>query len=364
MSASAGIYIHVPFCVQKCPYCDFYSGTYTIEKAVQYTDAVCRNLNALPEMLCADTVYFGGGTPSLLPAVHLERMLRTVRQRCNLSDGAEMTLEVNPLTATDSKLREWKRIGINRLSLGIQSFQPDVLRILGRKHTPEQGISAVLRACDAGFRNISIDLMLGLKEQSEDVWRKDLEQAADLPVTHISSYLLKIEPNTPFGSNPPETLNDDASADRWMQMHKELSEKGFSHYEISNFAKPGYESRHNCKYWRLHPYYGIGPAAHSCYGGVRYAVPPDLGAFCESSLQSAVITEPHADTESEYIMLGLRLAEGINLSALSASRETVLRNAKPMIPRLLCMKNDRLYMTPEGWLVSNSVLVRLLSGVL
>ena len=363
MSAKAGIYIHVPFCAQKCPYCDFYSGAYNAGKAASYTDAVCRNLAALPEHLPADTVFFGGGTPSLLSSVHLERMLEAIRQRCELSADAEITLEVNPLTATENKLRDWLRIGINRLSFGTQSFQPDVLRILGRRHTTEQGIAAVQRACDAGFRNISIDLMLGLCQQTEAVWLSDLEQAAALPVTHISSYLLKIEPNTPFGSNPPQMLDDDASADRWMQMHEVLSEKGFSHYEISNFAKPGFESRHNCKYWRLHPYYGIGPAAHSCCGGKRYAVPPDLDAFCAAPLQPAEITESHADTEAERFMLGLRLAEGVNLSALSVSKERLLRNAEPLMPRLIRKKDNRLCMTPEGWLVSNAVLVRLLSGI-
>ena len=363
MNAPAGIYIHVPFCAQKCPYCNFYSDAYTAEKSGRYTDAVCRNLNALPEHLSADTVYFGGGTPSLLPEQMLGRMLDTVRQRCDLSADAEITLEVNPLTATDKKLREWMRIGINRLSFGIQSFQPDVLRILGRRHTPEQGIAAVQRACNAGFRNLSIDLMLGLTGQTEAVWQAELEQAAALPVTHISSYLLKIEPDTPFGKEPPQTQDDDTSADRWMQMHEILTKSGFSHYEISNFAKPGFESRHNCKYWRLHPYYGIGPAAHSCYGGVRYAVPQDLEMFCNAPLQNAEVTEPHADTDAERVMLGLRLREGIDLSVLSAGRDILLRNAKPMMPRLLRLEHDRLYMTPDGWLVSNAVLVRLLSGI-
>lgn len=363
MSTPAGIYIHVPFCAQKCPYCNFYSGAYTAEKAESYTDAVCRNLNALPEHLSVDTVYFGGGTPSLLPAQMLGQMLDAVRRRCDLAADSEISLEVNPLTATEEKLSAWKRTGINRLSFGTQSFQQDVLRILGRRHTPEQGIAAVQRACDAGFRNISIDLMLGMTVQTEAVWQADLEQAAALPVTHISSYLLKIEPDTPFGIHPPQMPDDDTSADRWMQMHDILTKSGFSHYEISNFAKPGFESRHNCKYWRLHPYYGIGPAAHSCYGGVRYAVPPDLDMFCKAPLQNTEVTEPHADTDAERVMLGLRLREGIDLSVLSESRDTLLRNAKPLMPHLLRFEQGRLYMTPDGWLVSNAVLVRLLSGI-
>ena len=363
MSAAAGIYIHVPFCAQKCPYCDFYSGRYRAADAERFTVAVCRNLAFLPEHLHADTVYFGGGTPSLLKAEALEKMLRSVRARCSLSEDAEITLEVNPLTATADNLREWRCIGINRLSFGIQSFQPDILRILGRRHTPEQGQAAVMRAIEEGFRNISIDLMLGLKEQTEDVWKNDLQKAASLPVTHISAYLLKIEPNTQFGIQPPETLDEDEAADRWMQMDRVLTGNGFLHYEISTFALPGYESRHNCKYWRLHPYYGIGPAAHSCRDGVRYAVPPDLEAFCQAEHQTTAVTEPHAETESERIMLGLRLAEGIDLSALETCREQLLRNAAPLMPHLLCQENGRLRMTPEGWLLSNAVLVRLLSDI-
>ena len=363
MNLPAGIYIHVPFCSQKCPYCDFYSGRYTKDAAEQYTAAVIRNILALPEHLLADTVYFGGGTPSILPESMLADMLVAIQKRCDLAEDAEITLEVNPLTATPEKLSTWKRIGINRLSFGTQSFQPEILRILGRRHTPEQGNSAVMRAYEAGFRNISIDLMLGLAQQTESAWQADLELAASLPVTHISAYLLKIEEGTPFGSNPPALLDDDASADRWMQMHSVLTKCGFLHYEISNFAKPGFESRHNCKYWQLTPYYGIGPAAHSCHDGKRFAVPRDLEAFCTAEVQPFEITENCADTETEHIMLGLRLAEGITLDDVPDSRARLLSNAKPLIPKLIRMDGSLLRMTPEGWLVSNAVLVRLLSGL-
>lgn len=363
MKQPAGIYIHVPFCAQKCPYCDFYSRRFTASDAERYTEAVCRNLRRLPENLPADTVYFGGGTPSLLPAAALYRMLDAVQARCSLSADAEITLEVNPLTATEQNLTAWKQAGINRLSFGIQSFQPDVLCILGRRHTPEQGRAAVHRAQEIGFENLSIDLMLGLSQQNVTVWQADLDAAIALQVPHISSYLLKIEEATPFGASPPEMLDDEQSADRWLQMHNTLTDAGFLHYEISNFAKQGYESRHNCKYWQLAPYYGIGPAAHSCYGGVRYAVPRDLDAFCLAAVQPTVITEPHAETESERIMLGLRMASGIRLTDVPQSRDRLLRNAKPLIPQYLLCEADTLWMTPEGWLVSNAVLAHLLNGI-
>ena len=363
MKQPAGIYIHVPFCAKKCPYCDFYSRGFTVADAERYTEAVCRNLHQLPEKLPADTVYFGGGTPSLLPASALERMLDAVQARCSLAADAEITLEVNPLTATLRNLAAWKQTGINRLSFGIQSFQPDVLRILGRRHTPEQGRDAVQRAKDCGFENLSIDLMLGLSQQNAAVWQADLDAAIALQVPHISSYLLKIEEATPFGASPPEMLDDEQSADRWMQMHDTLTNAGFLHYEISNFAKAGYESRHNCKYWQLIPYYGIGPAAHSCHGGVRYAVPRDLDVFCQAAVQPTEITEPYAETESERIMLGLRMASGIRPADVPQSRDRLLRNAKPLIPQYLLCEADTLWMTPEGWLVSNAVLAHLLNGI-
>lgn len=361
---SAGIYIHVPFCAKKCPYCDFYSEQYSAAGVERYADAVCRNLAALPENLETDTVYFGGGTPSLLPSVILGRFLDTLKTRTALSDQAEITIEVNPLTAAPERLAQWRAVGINRISLGVQSFSSDILRRLGRMHTPQQAKESVLRAADAGFANISVDLMVGLAEQSAACFQDDLDTTAKLPVTHISSYILKIEPGTPFGDNPPALLDADDTADRYLQMHDALTQRGFAHYEISNFAKPGFESRHNTKYWRLEPYYGIGPAAHSCYDGKRFAVPPSLSAFCDAPTQRMQVTEPHADSPAERIMLGLRLAEGLDLTALPChERDCVLRRAKPLIPHYLTNQNSRLSMTPEGWLVSNTVLTELMKDI-
>lgn len=356
---SAGIYIHVPFCAVKCPYCDFYSERFSRAAVQEYADAVCRNLAALPADLHADTLYFGGGTPSLLPEAALRQIMDAAR--CRLDAHAEITLEANPLTATAQALAIWRTVGINRLSLGVQSFSAEILRILGRKHTSEQGLAAVHRAAAAGFVNLSVDLMLGLSAHTEALWQRELETACALPVTHISAYLLKIEDGTPFGSSPPQMLDDDAAAERYLQMHNVLTARGFSHYEISNFAKQGFESRHNCKYWRLEPYYGIGPAAHSCCGGKRYAVPRDLSAFCTDALQTMELTEPHADTEQERVMLGLRLKQGIRLDAVPQSRGKLLRRAKPLCPRYLTIGNDTLAMTPEGWLVSNAVLAHILA---
>ena len=360
---TAGLYIHVPFCAQKCPYCDFYSGAYRVEKAAAYVDAVCRNIRALPEKTALDTVYLGGGTPSLLKADAIAQMLDTVRARCDLSPDAEITLECNPLTMTADKLNAWRIAGVNRLSVGVQSFDGNVLKILGRRHTPEQAKDAILRAYSCGYSNISLDLMLGLTVQTADRLDADIAEALALPVTHISAYLLKIEEGTPFGKHPPDMLSDDDMAARYMQLHDALTAAGYTHYEISNFARAGFASRHNCKYWRCEPYYAVGPAAHGCIDGVRYAVPPDLDMFLGSALQNTRILDENACGEYDRIMLGLRLSEGIPLGSVPQSRERLLQNAKPLIPRYVTQTGDRLAMTPEGWLLSNAVLCRLLDEI-
>ena len=356
----AGIYIHVPFCAKKCPYCDFYSAAYRADTAERYTEAVLRNIAALPDGLSADTVYFGGGTPSMLPPAHIERILRAIRERCDAAADAEITLEANPLTMTDAKLSAWRESGINRLSVGVQSFQPDVLAQLGRKHTPEQAVSAVNRAAAAGFPNLSVDLMVGLAVQSEKLVSDDLRIVSELPVAHISTYMLKIEEGTPFAECPPDLLSDDEQASRYLRIHDVLTAEGFLHYEISNFAKAGFESRHNNKYWQCAPYYGIGPAAHSQNRGIRYAVPPDLTAFLDAAVQSTELTDSAPLGDSERIMLGLRLREGVDLACYPAHSAEILRRAKPLIPQFLHLDGSRLTMTPEGWLMQNAVLLRIL----
>ena len=356
----AGIYIHVPFCAVRCPYCDFYSLRYDRNAAERYTEAVCRNLNALPAGLPCDTVYFGGGTPSLLPPAHIARMLHTLRARVCLASSAEITLEANPLTAVPERLSAWAEAGVNRLSLGIQSFDAETLRQLGRRHTPQQAIRAAESAKEAGFANLSADLMLGLALQTPELLRRELETALSLPLAHLSVYLLKIEQNTPFAASHPALLSEDAAAERWEQMHNILTGAGFLHYEISNFARSGFESRHNLKYWQCAPYYGIGPAAHACRDGKRLAVVRDLAAFCDAETQPETVTDADPLTEGERIMLGLRLAAGIRLRDYPQYGEVLRRAARPLIPQYLTLTGDTLAMTPQGWLVSNAVLAQLL----
>lgn len=362
-AAPVGIYIHVPFCAKKCPYCDFYSLPYRQTAAHEYTDALCRNITALPRHIMADTVYFGGGTPSLLTEDALKRIMEALQNNVSLTAHAEITLEANPCTMTAKALAGWHRAGINRLSVGVQSFCDEELRLLGRNHSAEQAAAAICRAADAGFANISADLMLGTPMQTEASLADSIAKAVSLPVQHLSAYLLKIEEGTAFGQNPPAVADDDTAADRYHQLSAAMKAAGFVHYEISNYAQPGFESRHNLKYWRCEPYIGLGPAAHSCYGGKRTYVPASLEDFLNAPLQPVQVeSETACDTE-ERIMLGLRLKKGICPDDFPHLRDALLRLAKPLIPRYLQLREGRLHLTEKGMAVSNAVIAHLLQAL-
>ena len=359
-----GIYIHVPFCGKKCGYCDFYSVCYSKQQAELYVKAVLRNLQAYSDKSrVIDTVYFGGGTPTLLTSEQTESILRGIQENFDLADDAEVTIEANPNTLTPEKLLELRNIGINRLSIGVQSLCGSELEILGRTHSPERAEKAVRDAADAGFTNISCDLMLGIPHQTPDSLRHSIDRLTALPITHVSAYLLKIEEGTPFdcgeiiGSLPDE----DASAELYLQMVRLLAERGFEQYEVSNFAQKGFESRHNCRYWKCLDYLGIGPAAHSCYGGRRFAVPRDISAFISSDIQPTEVTDESPCGFEEFAMLRLRLAEGLLLGDVEEHRKKIKKKIPPLVKAgFITYKNDRISLTPKGFLVSNSVIERLI----
>lgn len=363
MSGPAGLYVHVPFCAVKCPYCDFYSGPYRREQADAYAARVAENIAAYPADLPVDTVYFGGGTPSMLPPPLLGQMLDAARRRFSLAPDTEVTLEVNPLTASPAALDAWKQIGINRLSFGIQSAVDEELRRLGRRHTWAQAGAAVERAAAMGFSNLSCDLMLGTPGQTGEHLARSLKAYAGLPIAHISAYLLSIEPGTAFDTEAVRSAvpDGDGAAALYLQMAEGLEQQGFFQYEISNFARPGFESRHNLKYWRCVDYIGIGPAAHSCFGGRRYGVPPDLGAFLHAPRQQEIVTEDAPYTPEERVMLGLRLAEGIRRQSYPADYwAQLLRRGAPLQKAgLLQADPERIRLTRQGFLVSNSVICAL-----
>ena len=359
-----GIYIHVPFCGKKCSYCDFYSVCYTQQQAELYVGAVLRNIRHYADTSrTVDTVYFGGGTPSLLTCEQLAEIMSAISKSFALSADAEVTLEANPSTLTPEKLRGLRSSGINRLSIGVQSMSDRELKILGRSHTADRAEKAVLDAANAGFTNISCDLMTALPEQTPDSLAASIERLSALPIQHISAYILKIEEGTPFDCRDVRSMlpDEDETAVLYLLMVRLLSERGFAQYEVSNFAKNGFESRHNCRYWKCLDYLGIGPAAHSCYNGKRFAVERDISGFISSPVQEVTVTDDAPCGFEEFAMLRLRLAEGLLLSDVEAHREEIIKKIPPLQKAgYVCFDGERVSLTPEGFLVSNSVIERLI----
>ena len=345
-----GLYIHVPFCQKKCPYCDFYSLPYSPEKAEEYKNAVVRNLSRYSKEEF-DTVYFGGGTPALICD-----KIGEILDAADLAENAEITVECNPESLNENALRELKKAGVNRLSFGVQSLIENELSALGRAHSPQTAKDAIMLAHSLGFENISADIMLGIPNQTLDSLKRTIDGLGGLPITHVSAYLLKIEPNTVFGrkSGEIDLPDEDLQAELYLRAVEMLSQRGFMQYEISNFAKAGFESRHNLIYWRAEEYVGIGPSAHSYYDGWRFAVPKNLARFLDNELQPTEITDFSPDKNEERILLGLRLSEGIRLSE-KIKRRLIL------IPReYYKLSSDRISLTPRGFLVSNEIIATLL----
>ncbi len=342
---AAGVYLHVPFCKSRCSYCDFATDIYRDAATVErYVDALCREITeggnpngregarrgaeisrrTLPtgraSALTVDTIYFGGGTPSLLAPEHVERILATVNDAFSVSDDAELTMEMNPATVTPESLREYKRMGLNRASFGVQTFNDRALKLLARGHDANDARTTYRMLRDARFENISFDLIAGLPGQTLDDWKANLDQAIAMQPEHLSLYLLEIHQGTPLAeqvrSGRQPKPNDALAAEMYETMLDRLTAAGYSQYEISNFAKPGFESRHNTKYWRLDPVYGFGVSAHSFDGRQRYANDRDTAEYCEmiEAIGSAEVTRENIDLASEFAFLGLRLEEGLDIA--------------------------------------------------
>lgn len=357
--SAAGIYFHIPFCLRKCGYCDFYSAAPQGDVPERYTQALIRRLKKYPAGLAADTVYFGGGTPSLLSPAQIEEILFACRSHFSLSASAEISLEANPKTAGAQKLEGFLRAGITRLSVGIQSMNDNELQRLGRLHTAQEAQDFVYMAKNVGFENISCDIMLGIPEQTRESAHLTAEEICRLPLTHISLYMLKIEENTPFASMQKLPLPDeDTLCEIYLSTAEYFGAQGFAQYEISNFAKAGFQCRHNLKYWRCGEYIGIGAAAHSFFGGVRYAAKKDTAAFI-SGIDSEYITDSQGGGRDEQIMLGLRLAEGIPESLIPAS--TAHMCGKFIEAGLMLRSGGQIRLSPEGFLISNDIISSLLA---
>ena len=374
MKKSLGIYVHIPFCIKKCLYCDFCSfPEMTEEKMTAYTKAITRDLEAFAEKYSSeyyvDTVYFGGGTPTLLPTECFSEIFDALYGSFDIIPDAEITAECNPATADLKKLTELRRLGINRLSIGLQSVHDRELRALGRLHSFEDFKRIFNEAREAGFDNISADLMYGIPLQTAESFRETLRTVCLLEPEHISAYCLKIEEGTPFYSKRDSLVlpDEDCELEMYLSCTEILGLNGYEKYEISNFSKRGRESRHNLRYWRGDDYIGFGVGAYSYVDGVRFGNSRDFGGF----VRGEDITEERRQIDErerldEYIMLSLRLREGLSCSELKRRTGLDLFEFYPYAEILvkngiMRLEGDRLSFTDRGFFVSNSVLSDMIS---
>ena len=369
MKNKLGVYIHVPFCAKKCPYCDFYSVNFSSDIARRYTEAVIRNIyngeysEKINSSYIADSIYFGGGTPSILSAELISMMISAVRNASEVTADCEITLECNPCCFRGSaadKLEKLRTAGVTRLSVGVQSMDDDELAFLGRRHSAEEARKVVESAAKLGFANISADVMLALPSQTVARLDRTLDAFLGLPLTHISAYMLKVERDTPFFDSgiAGQLPSDETAAELYLHTVEKLAESGFEQYEISNFAKDGFESRHNCKYWLSEEYYGIGPSASSWLDGKRFAVEKDLIKFVDSKQQPVTITDNDAGSDFERFMLEIRLTKsGVNPNKFDFfTKETEKKISRLEKNGLVTFKDGILRLTPRGCLVSNAVI--------
>ncbi|MBF0559966.1 MAG: radical SAM family heme chaperone HemW [Nitrospirae bacterium] len=369
------LYIHVPFCVAKCDYCDFYSipvARTGSDEIKEYAVALLDEM-ALRREVAGDlrTVYLGGGTPTLFSAEEVSALLSGAREIFSIVQGAEITIEANPGTITDRQLAGLREAGINRISIGMQSLSGRELCTLGRSHNAEDALSAVKSARQAGFDNISLDLIYGIPGQNMEVWQDTMLRALELLPEHISAYELTPEENTRlhtrlangFYELPEEQLVIGMyyEAVRMMQSH------GYRHYEISNFAKPGCESIHNLNYWDRGEYLGIGAAAHSFVNGMRTGNKRDIARYMESVKNEVMpvdeeIYVTEQDAFREMIFLGLRKTEGIDLDTIAESGMSLKKSAVDELAGhgLIEIKDNRLRLTTKGLVMSSEVMVRLM----
>ena len=372
---NVGLYVHVPFCAAKCSYCDFYSLAHREDKMDDYCAALTAHLREVAPRMAGqqvDTVYFGGGTPSYLGPKRLAALLKTIRKGYRLTADAEITLEANPDSAGDVKaLKILRKAGFNRLSLGAQAMDDEMLRRLGRIHTAAQVQEAVSAARAAGFDNVSIDLMYGLPGQTMAHWQRTRESAIALGTDHVSAYGLKVEEGTPLWQrrDSADLPDDEAQADMYLWAVEALGLAGYRQYEISNFARPGRESRHNLRYWRMAPYAGFGPGAHSDFGNVRFAYEKDLDGYLAGEMRLSEREEilPR-ERCMEYIMLSLRTAEGISRTSVERTYRKPFAQAEAVFRELaehgLAEATESGWrLTPRGFLVSNAIILQVQQAV-
>jgi oxygen-independent coproporphyrinogen-3 oxidase len=367
----SGLYIHIPFCLSKCPYCDFYSSTALFALPL-FLEALFNEMEMYSNRISAfDTVYIGGGTPSLLSSQQLERILIRIRETFGLTSNPEITVETNPADLNRSYIESMREAGINRINIGVQSFDQEVLRFLGRRHSVKQAISAIEASRNAGCRNMGLDLIYGIPEQTMDSWLDTLKQAVAFSPEHLSCYQLTLESKTPLGkryqagelSIPGEELQYEF----FMKTSQFLEDVGYIHYEVSNFARGiEFTSRHNQKYWSHSPYLGLGPAAHSFQNNRRWwnhrSIDQYLAVINAGNLpveETEVLTMEQLQLEALY--LGLRTKRGISLQNFKNSYDyDLFAEKREILDKLqqegfMSIRDDHLYPTPNGFAVADSL---------
>lgn len=372
----AGIYLHVPFCKTRCIYCDFYSTTRSELKS-RYVQAVCGELKMRKDYLNdekVETIYFGGGTPSQLDEKDFRLIFDAIRQQYGLEDCQEITLEANPDDLTPEYLQMLSALPFNRISMGIQTFDDPTLKLLKRRHNATQAIDAVKRSREAGFRNISVDLIYGLPGETTERWKRDLEQAISLNAEHISAYHLTYEEGTPIYTmlqkHQVREVDEEASVHFFSMLMEQLKAAGYEHYEISNFCQPGMHSRHNTSYWKGTPYLGCGPSAHSFDGSTREWNISSINDYIEGIEKGKRLfdteTRDPATAYNELVITSIRTMWGIPLDKLEKDYGTELLQycRKMAAPYLktdkLTEQDGYLRLTREGIFISDSIMRDLL----
>lgn len=371
----AGLYIHIPFCNRRCIYCNFYSTT-QLGKIDNYISAVCKELMIRKSYLAnktIETIYLGGGTPSLLKKRHLYNIFNTISQHYSVAEQCEITIEANPDDIPILLQESLQELPINRISMGIQSFNDKTLSFLNRRHNSSSAISAVMRCQDAGYNNISIDLMYGIPTESRDEFYHSIKVATDLQIEHLSSYCLTYEEGTRLFSMHRDgvitMIDDELLEDCYLLMCRELKKAGFTHYEISNFCRPGYHSIHNSNYWNRTPYLGVGAGAHSFNGDERCWNIEDLDRYILSLERGEMIYESERlstiDKYNETIMLGLRTIKGVEITNIKERFGYQLYNkllhdsSKYIASGGLKRDRDRLVISEDSLFISDSIISNL-----
>jgi oxygen-independent coproporphyrinogen-3 oxidase len=366
----AGVYLHIPFCKRACHYCNFHFSTST-RLQEGFIVALLAEIEIRKHYLSesVSTIYFGGGTPSILPSKDIDRILTQLQNHFTIETGVEITLEANPDDITEQKLQEWKAVGINRLSIGVQSFFEEDLLWMNRAHNAVQAAVSIDLAQKEGFNNLTIDLIYGAPTLTDKNWMKNVEKAVELEIPHLSCYALTVETKTPLEKLIKKKVLANVDADKQAR-HFELlmvmmKEAGYEHYEISNFAKSGFRSKHNSSYWQGKPYIGLGPSAHSFNGISRQWNISNNALFIQSLMKGVIPFEQeiltHEQQLNEYIMTSLRTLEGLSLQKVQQDfgedkSQYVIKTAQPhLYRRNLVLENDFLKTTPDGKFLADGI---------